>query len=169
MTTSQLRIKIDPALALPLWKQVEQGFRTLILDGVIQSESILPGSAELAKQLGINPAATAKAYHNLLAAGLLENRRWGQVSVVDFQQLPLSDHRQLLLREGAREFAVVAHREQCSEAETIACLNEEFRMKNEEKRNLMAINNFSRPLEPVNNRTKPLVENPKPQAPSPKP
>lgn len=163
MTTFQLRIKIDPALALPLWKQVEQGFRTLILDGVIQSESLLPGSAELAKQLGINPAATAKAYHNLLAAGLLENRRWGEVTVVDFQQLPLSDHRQLLLREGAREFAFVAHRENCSEAETIAAyLNEELSVKDEEKRTLMATNDFCRPLEPVNNRTKPPVENPKP-------
>lgn len=169
MTTFQLRIKIDPALALPLWKQVEQGFRTLILDGVIQSESILPGSAELAKQLGINPAATAKAYHNLLIAGLLENRRWGEVTVVDFQHLPLSDHRQLLLREGAREFAFVAHRENCSEAETIACLNEELRVTDEEKRTLIATNDLRHPLEPVNNRTNPLVENPKPQALSPEP
>lgn len=169
MTTFQLRIKIDPALALPLWKQVEQGFRTLILDGVIQSESILPGSAELAKQLGINPAATAKAYHNLLAAGLLENRRWGEVTVVDFQQLPLSDHRQLLLCEGAREFAFVAHRENCSEAETIACVNEEFRMKNEEKHILIATNDFSRTREPVENRTKHHIESPEPRTLNPEP
>lgn len=72
---STLGLRIDPADASPIWRQIEQGVRRLVASGGLPSGEPLPSVRELALRLRVNPATVAKAYQRLTAAGILEVRR----------------------------------------------------------------------------------------------
>ena len=47
----------------PIYEQVRDGFRQLIITGVLPAEQKLPSVRELASQLTINPNTIQRAYH----------------------------------------------------------------------------------------------------------
>ncbi|MDO4502059.1 MAG: GntR family transcriptional regulator [Coriobacteriia bacterium] len=63
-------ISIDPRDPRPLYEQVVEGFRGLILAGVLQADDKLPSVRSLATQLAINPNTIQRAYRELEAQGL---------------------------------------------------------------------------------------------------
>ena len=54
----------------PIYEQVKEGFRQLILSGVLQANEKLPSVRELAAGLAINPNTIQKAYHLLEEEGI---------------------------------------------------------------------------------------------------
>ena len=62
-------ISIDPRDPRPLYEQVVEGFRGLILAGVLQADDKLPSVRSLATQLAINPNTIQRAYAQLEAEG----------------------------------------------------------------------------------------------------
>ena len=55
----------------PIYEQVRDGFRQLILSGALQADSKMPSVRELAGQLTINPNTIQRAYRELEADGYI--------------------------------------------------------------------------------------------------
>ena len=64
-------IQINYRDARPLYEQVRDGFRQLILSGVLPPESKLPSVRELSASLAINPNTIQRAYLELEAEGCI--------------------------------------------------------------------------------------------------
>ncbi len=57
--------------ARPIYEQVRDGFRQLILSGALPADSKMPSVRELAAQLTINPNTIQRAYRELEAEGYI--------------------------------------------------------------------------------------------------
>ena len=64
-------IPVDFRDARPIYEQVRDGFRQLILSGVLPADSRLPSVRELATELAINPNTIQRAYRELEAEGYI--------------------------------------------------------------------------------------------------
>ncbi len=64
-------ININFRDARPIYEQVRDGFRQLILTGVLPADSRLPSVRELAAQLAINPNTIQRAYRELEGEGYI--------------------------------------------------------------------------------------------------
>ena len=64
-------ISIDTRDSRPLYEQVVDGFRTLIIAGVMARDDKLPSVRSLATQLAINPNTIQRAYRELETEGYI--------------------------------------------------------------------------------------------------
>lgn len=64
-------ISINYKDARPIYEQIEDGLRKLILSGAIPPDRKLPSVRELASQLAINPNTIQRAYRELEASGYI--------------------------------------------------------------------------------------------------
>ena len=62
-------ISLDYRSGLPIYLQVVEGYKRLILNGVISENERLPSVRELASKLAINPNTIQRAYRELEAEG----------------------------------------------------------------------------------------------------
>lgn len=76
-------IRIDPADARPLWRQIEEGVAALVASGSLAPGAAVASVRELARELQVNPATVAKAYRRLADAGVLAVRRGEGTFVAD--------------------------------------------------------------------------------------
>jgi GntR family transcriptional regulator len=116
-------LQVDPALAAPIWKQIEEGVRRLVAAGRLEAGAPVPSVRELARELQVNPATVAKAYQRLVDAGLLAVRR-GEGTFVLGDAAAQGQERRVLLAEGAGQFADVARSLGCGLAEAEAALGQ---------------------------------------------
>jgi len=65
----EILISLDFRSGLPLYRQVKDGYKRLILSGAISENERLPSVRELASQLAINPNTIQRAYRELEADG----------------------------------------------------------------------------------------------------
>lgn len=100
-------LQVDPASAVPIWKQIEEGVHRLVAAGALAPGAPVPSVRELARDLQVNPATVAKAYQRLVEAGLLAMRR-GEGTFVQGDPASLGQERRLLLSEGASKYAGLA-------------------------------------------------------------
>ena len=106
MTTRAL--VIDPADAVPIWRQIEQGITRLVASGALAPGGSVPSVRDLAKDLRVNPNTVAKAYQRLVDTGVLMVKR-GEGTYVAEAPPPLKRSEQRRqLREAAGRYAVVA-------------------------------------------------------------
>jgi GntR family transcriptional regulator len=101
-------LEIDPASAVPIWRQIEDGMRRLVVSERIGRGSAVPSVRELARALRVNPATVSKAYRRLTETGLLAVRRGEGTFVGEFGSDQLEKERLLLLSDGAASFIRVA-------------------------------------------------------------
>ena len=86
--------------ARPIYKQIEDAYKNLMLSGALQAGEKMPSVRELATQLAINPNTIQRAYRELESAGYIytvsgkgtfvaevrelgENRRREQLALLD--------------------------------------------------------------------------------------
>jgi GntR family transcriptional regulator len=101
-------LDVDPASAVPIWRQIEDGMRRLVASGRLAPGSAVPSVRELAKALRVNPATVSKAYRRLTEVGLLAVRRGEGTFVGELDTDELAEERRLLLHDGAATFIRVA-------------------------------------------------------------
>ncbi|NPV06849.1 MAG: PLP-dependent aminotransferase family protein [Anaerolineae bacterium] len=65
---------VDREGKVPLYRQIEQQIRALILEGILPAGHRLPSERELAERLGVNRTTVVNAYGSLAADGLVEGR-----------------------------------------------------------------------------------------------
>jgi len=85
--TDLSRILIDHSADTPIYKQLADGIRSLVDEGVIQSGEKLPATRELAGQLGLNRTTVSAAYAVLEQSGLLEGQVGRGSFIAKFAQL----------------------------------------------------------------------------------
>ena len=102
------KISIDPADAVPIWKQIEEGIRRRVASGAFPPGSVAPSVRDLARDLRVNPATVARAYQRLAEEGVLEVRR-GEGTFVAADPPPIPKvERTRALKEGAVRFAALS-------------------------------------------------------------
>ena len=101
-------LKIDPAAATPIWRQIEDEVRRRVASGRLRPGEAIPSVRELCKSLRVNPATVSKAYQRLTEAGLLEVRRGEGTFVAALTKEKLRAERKRLLDEAAAGFVRVA-------------------------------------------------------------
>jgi GntR family transcriptional regulator len=101
-------LQIDPSDATPIWAQIEEGMRRLVASKALPPGAAVPSVRDLARDLSVNPATVAKAYHRLTDAGVFVVRR-GEGTYVAASPAPLPrGERARVLKEGAARFASLA-------------------------------------------------------------
>lgn len=68
-------IELDPTDPAPLWSQLAQQLRQLVVSGQLPPGAPVPSVRVLAQQLTLNPATVAKALQALVVEGILQVRR----------------------------------------------------------------------------------------------
>lgn len=66
---------LDPADRRPLYEQIKEKLKRLMMDGLLTEHSPLPSVRELAVRLAINPNTIQKAYKDLEAEGFIYSKR----------------------------------------------------------------------------------------------
>ena len=102
MTTT---LTIDPSDAAPIWRQIEDGVRRMVVSGALAAGDSVPSVRDLARELRVNPATVSKAYQRLTAAGVLEVRRGEGTFVAHRAPATVDAERRALLEDEARRFA----------------------------------------------------------------
>lgn len=69
------KLVIDPASTVPVYRQVVDNLRSLLVEGVLQPGDALPTVRELGMELGVHFNTVAEAYRLLAAEGWLDLRR----------------------------------------------------------------------------------------------
>ena len=73
--TAAPTLRIDPSLPVPIYRQVVDGLRSLLVEGKLQPGDALPTVRELGLDLGVHFNTIAEAYRLLAAEGWLDLRR----------------------------------------------------------------------------------------------
>jgi GntR family transcriptional regulator len=103
-----MRLRIDPADAVPIWSQIEEGVRRLVASGTLGAGMPVASVRDMAKGLRVNPATVSKAYQRLTDAGVLEVRRGEGTYVAASPPALGRAERSRVLREGAARYAAAA-------------------------------------------------------------
>ena len=116
------RIRVNPALPVPIWSQIEDGVRQLVAAGALAPGAALPSVRDLARAERINPNTAAKAYQRLVEAGVLETRRGEGTFVAERPPSMPAAERARTLRDGALRYASLAVNLGASRSEASALL-----------------------------------------------
>ena len=100
--------EINPAAATPIWRQIEEGMRRMIVLGSLSPGAPAPSVRDLARELRVNPNTVARAYQRLIDAGVLVSRRGEGTYVADVPSQPKKSERTEVLRAAAAHYAGTA-------------------------------------------------------------
>ena len=74
--------KLDYSDGKPIYEQIKDNFKQLIIEGVLKTDDRIPSVRELAISMAINPNTIQKAYKILEEEGLIESRSGAKSYVV---------------------------------------------------------------------------------------
>lgn len=101
-------LHIDPKDAVPIWKQIEEGYRRLVASSALGAGAAVPSVRELAKELGVNPATVARAYQRLADEGVFAVKRGEGTFVAEAPPTLRKAERADALQDGALRYASLA-------------------------------------------------------------
>lgn len=84
----RLTIRIDLSSATPVYRQVTDAIRPLLVDGRLKPGDTLPPVRQLAIDLGVHFNTIAEAYRNLAAEGWIDLKRRRGALVIGRQSPP---------------------------------------------------------------------------------
>jgi len=96
--TLLLHIQLDPRSNTPIWEQIVQNIKELVLKNMLAPSDKLPSVRELASLLVINPNTVSKAYQELERQGIIETLR-GKGTFVSQSITPTLDERKIAMVE----------------------------------------------------------------------
>jgi GntR family transcriptional regulator len=100
--------EVNPSAAAPIWRQIEEGIRRMIVLGSLVPGSVVPSVRDLARELRVNPNTVARAYQSLIDGGVLAVRRGEGTYVADVPSQPRKSERTEALKNAAAHYAGTA-------------------------------------------------------------
>ncbi|MGZ4809404.1 MAG: GntR family transcriptional regulator [Thermoanaerobaculia bacterium] len=100
--------EVNASAAAPIWRQIEEGIRRMIVLGSLEPGGSVPSVRDLARELRVNPNTVARAYQRLIDAGVLAVKRGEGTYVADTPSHPKKAERNESLRNAAAHFAGTA-------------------------------------------------------------
>ncbi len=82
--------------ARPIYKQIEDAYKSLMISGALPAGEKMPSVRELATQLAINPNTIQRAYRELEAAGYIYTVAGKGTFVAETEELGSNRKRELL-------------------------------------------------------------------------
>jgi len=70
-----MQLFINHKTGVPVWRQIVQQVKNLVVAGALEPGEKLASVRGLAKELGVNPITTARAYRELESEGVIETRQ----------------------------------------------------------------------------------------------
>ncbi len=98
--------KLDYSDGKPIYEQIRDNMKQLIIEGILKCDERIPSVRELAVTMAINPNTIQKAYKELEAEGYVYSVRAKGVFVAPIENLPVPKNAQKLyknLEEAVRE------------------------------------------------------------------
>lgn len=120
-------IHIDPHSATPIYRQVIDQVRALVMTGQLAAGAQLESVAALSKRIRVNPMTVSKAYSQLVNEGLIERRPGIGLFVAGFEPADRKAARDALLGESMSQAAGLAGQLGLGEAEATALFQRHFR------------------------------------------
>jgi GntR family transcriptional regulator len=122
---------LNPNSGIPIYRQLREQVRRMVLSGQLRPGAELPSVRDLAATHAVNPMTISKAYSLLEEEGLLERNRGKPMTVGHRAQGPLRPGAQLRELEPALEQLVLAARQlQVNEAELVRALRRKWEEAN---------------------------------------
>ena len=92
--------KLDYSDGKPIYEQIRDNLKQLIIDGILKTDEKIPSVRELAVTMAINPNTIQKAYKMLEDDGLMESHS-GAKSYMCFDDTTVASVRKQLLESDA--------------------------------------------------------------------
>ncbi len=115
-----MNFDINPAAAMPIYRQIVEQLRRLAASGQLAPGAELPSVRAVAQQHAINPMTVSKAYSLLEAEGLLERRRGLGMVLAEAATAVGADDKAALLRPALAAAARMARQLGLGDAEALA-------------------------------------------------
>src|SRR5579871_3730867 len=93
MSADAIRLRIDLTSPSPAYRQIVDGLRTFLVDGVLRAGDILPPVRDLAFELGVHFNTVAEAYRILAEEGWLDLKRRRGALVVERSSRAADPHK----------------------------------------------------------------------------
>lgn len=117
-------IVIDYGDKRPIYEQIVERFRMLILNGVLESDEKLPSVRTLAVELSINPNTIQRAYSELERSGFIYSVK-GRGNFVRADRAAVECEKEKMLRE--LKIQIKAYKEVgITLREIVECVNEAY-------------------------------------------
>lgn len=109
----------------PIYRQLHEKILGLILSGALKEGEAIPSVRQVASDYQINHLTVAKAYQELVDAGLVEKRRGlGMFVLPGAQKKATSAERDKFLQQELPQLVARAHQLNLSEAELIKAISQ---------------------------------------------
>ncbi len=89
-------ISVDPRSRKPIWEQLTENIKLLVLRGILKPDEQLPGVRTLAGELAINPNTIQKSYAELERQGIIYSIQGRGCFVTDNRQSIENEHKKAL-------------------------------------------------------------------------
>lgn len=126
-------IDIDVHGGVPIYRQVIDQVKRLILTGQLAEGEKLESVANLSSRLKVNPMTVSKAYGYLVESGLVERRRGVGLFVARLPDNTEKDVKSTVLAEALRKVASLAVQMDISEKEALSLFAELYNSINSQK------------------------------------
>lgn len=84
----ELKLSLDPHSKTPVYRQIVDQFRTLLVEGELEPGQAMPSARRIATELGIHFNTVAEAYRALAAEGLISVAHGKTARVLDHIPMP---------------------------------------------------------------------------------
>ena len=115
-------IQIDPKDGVPIYRQVMDQIKLLVMTGKLVPGQQLESVSSLSGRLKVNPMTISKAYGFLVEEGVVDRRKGVGIFVAEVDQAAADENRRFLLSETLREAAGLAVQMEVSAEDTLEIL-----------------------------------------------
>ncbi|MBU5429457.1 GntR family transcriptional regulator [Kineothrix sp. MSJ-39] len=99
-------IQLDERSSKPLYEQIIEQFKLLVMRESLNPGDAIPSVRRLAAELGITPSTVAKAYQELERQGVIETIRAKGTFIAQEVEIRMDDKKVLSLRNSLKSIAL---------------------------------------------------------------
>ncbi|WP_335338755.1 GntR family transcriptional regulator [Lentibacillus amyloliquefaciens] len=112
-----LPIEVDEDRQEPIYHQIEEQVKALIVSGYLPADTVLPSIRALASELGCSVITTRRAYQNLEQEGYIKTHRGKGTYVQEVEQEKRSQLKEKAVQDALRQAVKTARQHEYTDVE----------------------------------------------------